>query len=545
MRTIRHRRTTTGAGGGAAVLLLLLGLITISPAAEAQTPRQGGTLVIGSQFDVPTLDPHRTTSITVAGLSSLLFDTLLSIDYDLRTLHPGLAKQWDVSADGLTYTFHLRDDVKFHSGRKLSATDVKYSFERILDPKTGSPHRFRLGEVSAIETPAERTVVLKLKRRFPDLLVQLTSPFLAIVDREAVEKYGPKFGSAGVGGTGPFVFQEWVLNDHMTFTRFAEYRWGPAFFHNRGAAYVDEIRFRIIPEYQTLLFETEQGGVHTFRGVRSADVARLRRARSVGVPEATPTQQIHYLGFKISRPAIEEIAVRRAIAAALNRDALAKGVTHGLIPAAKGIFLPAVRDYWPGQEAIFPRFVAARARVLLDESGWKPGADGIRVKEGRRLRLTLLGMLGTVEEHEELHPLIQAQLKDVGIDVEVKLLAVPAFFATLGKQDYDMWTLATPYVSVFELLKFWLWSKNVPTPNRFMWIDARTDEYLATAQTATESGRTRALAELQRIAAEQLLVVPLWHEVLRVPTRAEVKGFRPHGIYATGYYKLLDVWIER
>ncbi len=544
MATLKHRSGRTRVWR--VVTALLLAAAAATSMVWAQAPRAGGTLVIGSLFDVPMLDPHRTTAITVAGLSTLLYDALLSIDYDLKTVGPGLARRWEVSADGLLYTFHLRDDVKFHSGRKFTAADVKYSFERILDPKTVSPHRFRLGDVAAIETPNDTTVVLRLKSQYADQLVQLAHPFVAIVDREAVERHGAKFGSAGTGGTGPFTFQEWVLNDHMTFKRFRDYRWGPGFFQNRGPAHLEEITVRIIPEYQTLLFETERGGVHTFKGLRNADVARMRRARGITVLEVSTAQQVHYLGFKVTRPLMSDVNVRKAISAALDREQLAKAVTRGLAPAARGIFLPSVRDYWPGQEALFPRFEPIRARSLLDAAGWKPGADGIRVKDGAGLRPTLLGMLGTVEEHEELHPLMQAQLKDVGVGVDVKLMAVPAFFAALAKQDYDMWTLATPYVSVLELLNFWYWSKNVPSPNRTMWTDARTDEQLLLARATQDAdARARALGEIQKIAADNHLLIPLWHEALRVPTRVEVKGFRPHGIYATGYYKFLDVWLDR
>lgn len=111
---------------GAALLLVTAAVV---PGASAQTPRAGGTLVLGSQFDVPTLDPHRTTAITVAGLSSLLFDTLLTPDYDLRTVGAGLARRWEISADGTTDTFHLRNGVKFHSGRRFTSADVKGSSE--------------------------------------------------------------------------------------------------------------------------------------------------------------------------------------------------------------------------------------------------------------------------------------------------------------------------------------------------------------------------------------------------------------------------------
>ncbi len=539
------RRPTLVLGLGALAALLLAAAVAASPALAA-SPKPGGTLVIGRLFDPSTYDPHRTTAITVGAVSSLLYDTLLYIDHDLRTLTPGLARSWKVSPDARTYTFQLRDDVRFHSGRKLTAADVKFTFERILDPKTASPQKFRLGAVDAIETPDPTTLVLRLTAPQSDLLLQLANPFMGILDRESVEKHGAKYGSAGMSGTGPFMFKEWILNDHTTLKRFPEYRWGPPFFQNRGPAHVDEIVFRVIPEWQTLLFELERGNVHVFLGARPSDLEVLRRNRQIALLEARPNQQLHYVGFKVTRPGVSDVLVRKAISAAIDKERLVREIQRGLGSAARGMFLPGAPDYWAGQEAIFPRFDRVQARSLLDGAGWKPGPDGIRTKEGQRLKLTLYGMLGTVEGHEELFPLIQAQLKEVGVELDIRLETVAAYFPGLRKQDYDMWSLATPYVAVVEILNFWFSSGNIPSPNRTMWKDARTDELLGLARAATtDDARLKTLQELQRIVAENHLMLPLWHEAMVVPARVEIKGFRPHGLYAAAYYKLLDLWLDR
>lgn len=534
-----------------AVAAALVTAVAAGPRLAAAAPKKGGTLVIGAPTDPPTFDQQRTTSITVAGLASLIYDTLVEIDYDLKTLTPGLAESWQVSPDGKTFTFKLRDDVKFHSGRKFTSADVKYTFERILNPpkstqkrKIRSPHKFRLGQLKAIETPDETTLVLKFKSRRADLLVQLSNPFMGIIDREAVEKYGERYGAAGVGGTGPFMLDKWVVHDRAILKRFPDYRWGPSYFKNKGPAHIEEIVFRVIPEWQTLVFEFELGNVHTSRHMRYSDIEVLKRNKDIRILSVEPSQRIHFIGFKVTRPIIDDINVRKAINMAINKKELVKDVEHGYATMARGLFQPTVTDYWPGQESIFPEYSPAKAKALLDAAGWKPGPDGIRVKEGRRLKLTFIGMVES--GHQELAPILQAQLKAVGIDLKTKVSILRVYLPGLRKQNYDMWALATPYVSIHEILNYWFSSKNIPSPNRGMWKDARTDELLLLGSAGeTEEVRTKAVQELQKIVAENYLMVPFAHRKTLVPTRVEVKGFRPHGIYGSAYHKLLDVWLDK
>ncbi|MGH9650503.1 MAG: ABC transporter substrate-binding protein, partial [Terriglobales bacterium] len=210
---------------------------------------------------------------------------------------------------------------------------------------------------------------------------------------------------------------------------------------------------------------------------------------------------------------------------------------------ARGIFLPSTRDYWPGQESIFPRYNPEQAKAWLDAAGWKVGSDGVRAKEGQKLSLTFLGW---VPEQEELATLLQAQLKTVGIDVQVRQAAISAYFPGLRRADHELWSLDTPYPSILELMHFWFWSGNIPSPNRANWNDKRTDELLTIARGArTDEARAKAVQEIQKIMADNQLVVPIWHRALIVATRAELKDFRPHGVYSGGFYKLLDARLDK
>jgi ABC-type transport system substrate-binding protein len=527
----------------ALIVAAALATATWTAASAPAGPARGGRFVIGKPLDPDGYDPHRVTAINASHVITLIYDNLVNIDFDLKTITPGLAREWEISRDGKVYTFKLRNDVKFHSGRRFTSADVKYTFERILDTRTASPHRFRLDQVETIETPDDTTVVLRLKQPQSDLLLQLTNPFMGIIDREAVEKYGPRYGAAGAGGTGPFMFVEWVPNERTVLRRNPEYRWGPPYYRNRGPAHVDEVVYRIIPEPQTLVFELERGNIHSAFSVRPADIDVLRRNPSVQILEAKPYQHIQYLSFKVTRPGISELNVRKAISAAINKAELVREVQRGQGAVAHGIVQPTTLDYWPGQEQVFPKYDPGLARRLLEEAGWRLGGDGIRVKDGQRLGLLFFGIAGN---QEELATLLQAHLRAVGIELTLRLVTLAAYFPGLRNQDYDVWSLDYPYATIQEMLNLYFWSGNIPSPNRVMWNDTNTDAYLLLARTArSDDARARYVQQLQKIVAENHLWVPLWHRVLLVPTRTEVKGYRPHGIYGQAYYKLLDLWIER
>ena len=141
----------------------------------------------------------------------MLADTLVTLDYDMKTIQPGVAESWSVSPDGLVYTFNLRKDVKFCDGKPMKAEDVVYSLKRWINPETKSPVRWRAGKVADIVAKDDYTVDYKLSSPYSEMLYQLTQSFAVIVDKDNVAKLGPDFGVKGFNGTGPFCWVDWSI----------------------------------------------------------------------------------------------------------------------------------------------------------------------------------------------------------------------------------------------------------------------------------------------------------------------------------------------
>jgi peptide/nickel transport system substrate-binding protein len=177
-------------------VVALLGVVGASSATEAQTLRMMKSL------DAPHYDGQRTTWSPSSDIVNMIQDTLVALDWDGKTPIPYLAKSWTISEDGSTYTFKLRDDVQFCSGKKFTAADVIYSFKRLKDPDTKAPFAWRAGNIKELRTPDPYTVEYELNEPFADLLLQLTMFTTAIHNQESVEALGKDYGIKAIDGTG-------------------------------------------------------------------------------------------------------------------------------------------------------------------------------------------------------------------------------------------------------------------------------------------------------------------------------------------------------
>ena len=189
----------------------------------SQAPAQ--TLTVMNAVEATHHDPARTSAGSM--VMYMVGDTLVALDYDLKTVKPLLAKSWTVSEDGKTYTFNLRDDVTFCSGKKFTAKDVVYTVNRVIDKETRSPFYWRMGKVKEVRAKDDFTVEYELEEPFSELLQNLTVFQGTIVNEENVKALGRDFGVKGIDGTGPFCFTSWEPRNQMVLTRRPEYKWGP------------------------------------------------------------------------------------------------------------------------------------------------------------------------------------------------------------------------------------------------------------------------------------------------------------------------------
>jgi peptide/nickel transport system substrate-binding protein len=514
----------------------ILGLIL---AALLAFPASAQTLTLLRNIDAPHYDPARTSAGATTEISFLIGDTLVGLDYDLKTITPLLAQSWTVSPDGKLYTFKLRQDVTFCSGKKMTADDVVYSFMRVANPANRAPFLWRMGPVKEIRAPDPYTVEYELTAPYGELLLQLTNFQATIVNKENVEALGKDFGVKGIDGTGPFCFQSWEPRNQVIATRHAAYRWGPPIYQNRGPAKYERIVWKIIPEEASRLAAMASGQVDMTYSMPDQYLPQLSRMPNLEVLRPAANLRLFYLGFKITRENLTDIRVRKALAMAIDRKQMVDSIYFGNGEPASTYVHPKTPDFDPAAAPDFNIFDPARAGRLLDEAGWAMGSDGFRYKDGKKLTLQLYGFAGG--RSPKVAEAAQGFWRKIGVDLQMQMWDGTIVFSKLAQQDYDIWSIAFPYSSAGDALRLYFHSNNVPTPNRMNWKDPETDRLLDAGNTAVDpQDRFKALSQVQKIVQEQALWVPLVHEGLALVVNKRVKNMRAHHVYTSMVYKLLD-----
>lgn len=521
-------------------LLLALSLFAAPPLAHAQP---ADTLIALRAIDADNYDPAKSTARSAGEVVYMLADTLTSVDWDMKTVRPGLATSWTVSEDGRLYTFKLRDDVTFCDGRKMTAEDVVYSLTRLADPATRSPVRWRAGPVKEIRAKDATTVEYELNQPFSELLFQLSLFFAAVIDKNAVQSMGPNFGVQGFNGTGPFCWVSWTPRADLVLKKHEGYNWGPPIFKNPSPQ-VDRIIWRVIPDDNTRLaaMQSGQGDVTQYIPYYALDA--LKRTPTVQLSNQPKYFWDYFLGFKVDKPVVNIPEIRRAMVMAVNRPAIAKAVFFGAADPADSYLNPATLDYDPKSKALLPAFDPAAARKLLDDAGWKPGPDTVRVKDGVRASFTLYGLMD--QSFNRATEAMQADLRRIGIEMKIQLWDATVGWGKLATQDFDAFVMSYPYVSAGDALNLYFNSANTPTPNRMNWKNADTDKWLFDARTALDPEvRRTALANVQEQLTDANVWIPLVREQLWLASSKRTTGARAHGLYGIGIYKGLDISVAK
>jgi peptide/nickel transport system substrate-binding protein len=374
---------------------------------------QSGTLELAVDQSPAGLDPHKVTAFASFAIVQVIYDGLLEVNADLQ-LEGALAESYEISDDGLTYTFTLRDGVVFHNGRALTADDVVYSLERILDPETGSPQASRFTQIASATAPDARTVVFSLAEPFAPMLANMTE--LRIVPREVVEEHGDLQQVAV--GTGPFMLAE-VVPD--TFVRLE----ANEAYYRPGEPGVAAIRYHVVPEASTRAAGLRTGTYHLLPDVDPTTAMTLANAPGVTM---LSTQDLAYTlrGFNTTRAPFDDPRVRFAVNVAIDRDEVVDGVHLGnAVPA--GPLSPAMSD-WTVPTDEFPCYAhdADRARSLLAEAGHPDG-----------LTFTIL-TFGTNRVVADTAQVLQAQLERAGMNVEVNVAEFGTFVQDWRNSNFDV-----------------------------------------------------------------------------------------------------------
>ncbi|MBM4428789.1 MAG: hypothetical protein FJ026_00390 [Chloroflexi bacterium] len=460
-----------------------LAATAVPTAPPAPQPVRGGRIVVSHGVNVAdTLNQHISINTPSRMVAHHILDTLVAVDPKDGSIHPSLATSWEISPDGKVYTFKLRQGVKFHDGTPFNAQAVKFNFDYTVRPDI--KHGFAwssFGEnYEKSEVVDDYTIKVYIKESNPMLLAALSDGGLGIDSPTAMEQAGDDYGIKVVVGTGPFKFKEWVKGDHITLVRNDDYNWAPDIFKHNGPPYVDELVYRDIQDIATRVAALENNEV-TLATVTEPMVAQLRANKALQIITTPKAGTSRMFTMNFAKPPTDDIRVRQAMNHAINKEALIQ------LPAWSGIGKPALAplptNMVPGgdlsslKQYDYP-YDPAKAKQLLEEAGWKMGADGIREKDGQKLVLDFVTTAASVPQVEP----IDQMLREVGAKLNIRTGDFNFWIAECEKLNYNMTLISdSGYNSLFLLDEFW---RSGGAINWQAYNNPKVDEFLAKAKKA-------------------------------------------------------------
>jgi peptide/nickel transport system substrate-binding protein len=506
------------------------------PCGMAWAQSSKDTLIIGYLEAASTLLPGASGSRPNVMANLLIYDALVIQDFE-GNIHPLLAKKWDVSADGKTWTFHLRDDVTFHSGRKFTSKDVKAHFDHWKTLPTAA----KIGSLEETLIIDDYTVQFKLKSAnivFLSMIAQTEWSYGSIPDSEMVKKYGKDYGilPESVSGTGPFKLNNWVRNDRVELVRNPDYAWGPSFYQNRGPAHLQKVIFRTIPEESSRSAALERREIDMDIGLSPKDAAHFRNMKGMTVIER-PKNTINHCGFNHTNSLWkDQERLRRALIHAVDQQVILDVVHIGSGKPSVGFWAESVIGHTPKGEMqkLVPQYDPEMAKRILTEEGWTVGRDGIRVKDGKPLSFTVYVYN---EIWANIMTVVQEMWRTVGVDAKVRLVEFAAWKQAITAKEHDMYCVDGTHNTAD--IAFWFICDSIPYPNFGNWCDPKTEEfYKITQTTVNPAEREKAFQGMEKDFITRSVLIPMPHTTWLAGVWDNVKGVKLHPV--TGTYKFLD-----
>jgi peptide/nickel transport system substrate-binding protein len=515
-----------------ACLILIEGACS-SPQDDKSELQYGLTLVPSG------IDPHLNASAELGIPLRSVYDTLVFQEAGTGRFLPGLAKNWKLSNDGLTYTFQLRQDVIFHDGARFDAQAVKANIDYITDPDHHSQKAiFMLGPLERVELLDTWTVAFHLSEPFAPFLDSLSQVYLGMASPDALERWGPTDYQFHQVGSGPYRFVEYIPNDRLVLERNPDYAWGPGVYESE-AGQIERIVFRFYVDAASRAFALESNQIDVFGEVPPRDAERLGAKPDFELyPVPIPGQPLQFF-FNLQRAPTDDLRVRRGLLLALDRARIVETIFGRSSPVAQAPL--SAGTFGMASDDVFTTFDPEQSRALLEEAGWMLDSEGYRQKDGARLSLKIVAP--DWGSNPEVAQLMQAAWSDIGVESELEV--APNFGIlkeTQSDGDYHLIGLNF-FGSDPDLLRPFY-----TTGGLYNWSgvqDADIDGLLEEA--ARISSDRQARIELyQRFfdrAREQVLLVPIRDYVNLVVAHSKVQGLQ---FNAQGWFpNLIDLHLAR
>lgn len=455
----------------------------------------GNSLITVGADPASVLDPIQVRDEGTSEYIVEIFGGLVTLGLDL-SVKPDIAEKWDVSADRKTYTFHLRDNAVFHNGRKVTAQDFKYSFERAADPKNNSPtvtlyldeiaglkdkYNGKASDISGVKVIDEKTIEIRLIEPVDFFLAELTYPVAYVVDKEQVDK-DPRNWTKKPNGTGPFRLKEFTPADKIVLVKNDRY--------HLGAPKLDEVVFTLAGG--SILTRYENDELH-IGGVPAVELEAVKNGSSPLSKEyhPSPRMSVGYMAFNMRKAPFDDLKVRQAMAMAIDRDNINTVLLYGTQRVADGILPPEMPGY--SEKASSYKYDPQKAKQLLAESRY-----------GGKMPRIILTYAGAGGDAPDILQAITAGWKEtLGIDVELQASDYAAYLRELRKGTFQMFDAG--------------WAADYPDPEDFL------DKLFASDSIQNEQGYKNADVD-----------------VLLKQARTEGDKTKRYGLYQLAEQKILD-----
>ncbi|MEM7259545.1 MAG: ABC transporter substrate-binding protein [Pseudomonadota bacterium] len=523
-------------GGFAAAAFYVLGTLS------AHAQNSGGTLVMLVQPEPPSLASYLSTSGPIGLMAPKVYDGLLDYDADLKAV-PSLAESWEVSEDGKTVTFNLRQGVKWHDGADFTSADVQFTVMEVLKQvHPRGPNSFK--EVTSIDTPDAHTAVFNLANPAPYMMRALGSYESPMVPKHLLE--GQDIRSADIAnkpvGTGPFTFTEWKKGQYIRLDKNPDY-W------KEGLPYLDRIVGRFIPDASTRTAAMENGEVHygAYGAIPNVDVVRLRELDSIGVTTDgyAMINPVSLIEFNTTTEPFNNPAIRKAISTAIDRQFLIDNIWFGYGKpatsalsssyAATGLYAEGMPNY-PASGNV------DAAKKILDDAGITADGDGMRAK-------AVLDLIPYGEDWRRAGEYMKQVMGDLGIDLELRYEDVPTWLKRVYA-DYDFsmnvnyfYQLPDPVLGVHRHYGTDQIRQGTHFVNSSRYSNPELDELLACgAREPDADKRSQMYQRIQEILADDMPVVNLHEMKFLTVFNSKLKG---HEVSGFGAYGSFDrTWFE-
>ncbi len=529
-----------------------------APAAGGGSPAvpRAQVLRVGNGAEPEDLDPQAITGVTEAKLVMALFEGLLAPDpHDLHPV-PGVAESWDISPDGLTYTFHLRPNAKWSDGSPLTAQDFLDSWKRMLSPKFASEYVYliynfvagakdyyegRLADFSKVgfATPDERTVVVRLANPTPYLLSIIAChqawfpvPLKAIARVGATDMKQTGWTQPGkIVGNGPFLLKEWLPRQKITVVRNPNY-WDAA------TVKLDAIEFYPIDDLSAEEQAFRTGRIDLTDSMPPAKIDTYRRDHA-DVFHLEPYLGLYFYRCNVSKPPLTDKRVRRALALAIDREAIVKNITRGGQRPAYAVTPPGTAGYTPsaalpgGTPSAAREAALAEAKRLLAEAGY-PGGKGCPPVEL---------LYNTSEAHKAVAEAVQQMWREtLGVEVRLTNQEWKVFLSSQHTHDYQM--ARAGWIADYEDPHVFLeiWSSDNGN-NDTLWKYADYDRLLQSALAAKSQNERYAIyQQMDAILVDECPIIPIYYYTHVSARSSKVQGWFPTLLDLHPYK---HVWLEK